>query len=194
LLFSRDEVFFYQGPASSVSDIPDEFQLLPLDLEVLAKAAIEFEGEKETYDYLLRSAQRLRSGQDRGFSLLDARGKAVHFGWVRAFQDFYMDELKVHLDAPTPNAAMIFDCWTPGPVRGHGYYATAVALTAQMLVREGRAPWIFRAASNRSSVRGLESSGFQRRHSLVRQKTLMVERVTKIPAPISPVAEVPVGS
>jgi CelD/BcsL family acetyltransferase involved in cellulose biosynthesis len=194
LLSSREEVFFYEWPTTHAPELPDAFRLSLLDIETLAKAAIEFDGEQETYDYLLRSAQRVRAGKDRGFSLLDANGKPVHFCWVGAFEGFYMDELKVPLDAPTPNAVMIFDCWTPGPVRGRGYYATAVAMTAQRSIREGHAPWIFSASRNRSSVRGLESSGFQKRYSLVRQKTLMVQRVTKFPSSISPVAKVPVGS
>jgi CelD/BcsL family acetyltransferase involved in cellulose biosynthesis len=194
LLSSRKEVFFYEWPATHAAKPPDAFRLSLLDLETLAKAAIEFEGEQETYDYLLRAAQRVRAGEDQGFSLLDANGKPVHFCWVGTFEGFYMDELKLRLEAPTLNAAMIFDCWTPGPVRGRGYYATAVALTAQRSVREGRDPWIFSASGNRSSVRGLESSGFEKRYSLVRQKTLMVKRVTKFPSSISPAAEVPVGS
>ena len=194
LLSSREEVFFYEWPSTNAPEPPDAFRLSLLDLETLAKAAIEFEGEEETYDYLLRSAQRVRAGKDRGFSLLDANGKPVHFCWVGTFEGFYMDELKLRLEAPTLNAAMIFDCWTPGPVRGRGYYATAVALTAQRSVREGRDPWIFSASGNRSSVRGLESSGFEKRYSLVQQKTLMVKRVTKFPSSISPAAEVPVGS
>lgn len=61
---------------------------------------------------------------------------------------------------------------------------------AQRSVRKGHDPWIFSASGNRSSVRGLESSGFQKCYSLVRQKTLMVQRVTKFPSLISPVAEV----
>jgi CelD/BcsL family acetyltransferase involved in cellulose biosynthesis len=194
LLSSREEVFFYEWPATHAPELPDAFRLSRLDLETLAKAAIEFNGEEETCDYLLRSAQRVRAGRDRGFGLLDANGKPVHFCWVGAFEGFYMDELKVRIDAPTPNAVMIFDCWTPGPVRGRGYYAAAVALTAQRSIREGHAPWIFSASCNRSSVRGLESSGFQKRYSLVRQRTMMVQRVTKFPSSISPVAEVPVGS
>lgn len=195
LLFSREEVFFYQWPTGSALELPEAFHLSPLDLETLAKATIEFEGDQESYDYLLRSARRVRAGKDRGFSLLAKDGKSVHFCWVAAFEGFYMDELDLRLDAaPSPSAQMIFDCWTPDPLRGRGYYGAAVALAAQELAREGLDPWIFSAARNRSSVGGLESSGFQRRYSLVRRKTLMFQRVTRFSSPMSPVAEVPVGS
>jgi CelD/BcsL family acetyltransferase involved in cellulose biosynthesis len=193
LLFSRDEVFFYQWAAAAAAAPPEALRLSAMDLETLAKATIEFEGEEETYDYLLRSARRLLIGKDLGFSLTDAQGMTVHLCWVGRFEGFYMDELSIRLDTPNPNAAMIFDCWTPGPVRGHGYYAAAITLLAQQLVREGRDPWIFSAASNQTSVSGLESSGFQKRYSLVRQKALMVQRVTKAPLPISPHVEAPVA-
>src|SRR5580765_4453310 len=96
-----------------------------------------------------------------------------------------MDELKVRLEAPAPTADIIFDCWTPSAVRGNHYYASAVARTAEQLVREGRDPWIFSAATNTASVHGLESSGFERQCSMVRRKTLLVQKVMKIPCAAS---------
>ena len=192
LLFSRDEVFFYQWPASHVPKTPDRFQVVPLDLETLAKAAIE--GEEETYEYLSRSAQRLRAGSDHGFALLDAGGKPVHFCWVGDFEGFYTDELNVILDAPTSNAAIIFECWTPGPVRARGYYATAGARTAQRLVREGSPLDLQRHAQPLLRERARIVRLPEARHSLVRQKTLMRQRLTKLSASISPMVEVPVGS
>jgi CelD/BcsL family acetyltransferase involved in cellulose biosynthesis len=197
LIFSRDEVLFYRWlPGRPPKDFPAEassLHLSPLDLDALAAAAIRFEGDAETYDYLLRSAARLRERNARGFALRAPEGCPVHFCWVGSFAGFFMDELKVRLEAPAPTADIIFDCWTPSAVRGNHYYATTVARTAEQLVREGRDPWIFSAATNTASVHGLESSGFERHYSMVRRKTLLVQKVTKIPCAAS-TSEVPANS
>jgi len=197
LVSSRLEVFFYQWSSDSQIASGDAHaspvSLTPLSLEILATAAMQFEGETETYDYLLRAAHRLRADEGQGFALLDEKGVPVHFCWVNAFEGFYMDELNVRLSSPGPNATLIFDCWTPGPVRGRGYYGVAVALTAKELEREGRVPWIFSAVSNRPSVRGLEKAGFQRRYSMIRRRTLMIERMTKLPLASQQDMEAPVG-
>ena len=192
LLSSRDEVFFYQWPADSTAKISNALQLVPLTLELLAKAAIDFEGDQETSSYLLRSAQRFRAGESEGFASVDESGKPVHFAWAAAFDGFYMDELNTRLEGPRPNAAMIFDCWTPVAVRGQGYYAATVSLLAHRLARAGKDPWIFSAVRNQSSVTGLASSGFQKRYCLVRRKTFLLQRLAKVP--LAAPAEVPVGS
>jgi len=195
-LSCRDEVFFYQwrqGPSETAVSDDAPLQLAPLNLETLADAAIHYEGDTETYDYLLRSAARLRQPDVRGVVLLSADGSPVHFCWVRAFQDFPIAELGIQLESPGPLAEMIFDCWTPTAFRGHGYYGAAVARTAQASVRQGRDPWIFSAGSNQSSMQGLAKTGFQHRFSMVRRKTLMIQRVTKVPCP-DHVLEVSVGS
>jgi CelD/BcsL family acetyltransferase involved in cellulose biosynthesis len=197
LVSSRREVFFYQWSTDSRTAggnaRASPVRLTPLSLEILATAAMQFEGETETYDYLLRAAHRLRADEGQGFALLDEKGVPVHFCWVSAFEGFYMDELKIRLSSPGPNATLIFDCWTPGPVRGRGYYGVAVALTAKELELEGRVPWIFSAVSNRPSVRGLEKAGFQRCYSMIRQRTLMIQRVTKLPLASHQDMEAPVG-
>ena len=185
LVWSRREVFFYQLATDCRTSGQDArtsaMRLMPLSLEILATAAMQFEGETETYTYLLRAAHRLRADEGQGFALLDEKEIPVHFCWVSAFEGFYMDELKIRLSSPSPNAALIFDCWTPGPVRGHGYYGVAVTLIAKELEREGRVPWIFSAAANQRSVRGLRKAGFQLRFSMILQRTLMIRRVTKRP-------------
>jgi hypothetical protein len=193
LIFSRDQVFFYRllgHRPQAFSTEASSLHLIPLDLDALAAAAIRFEGDAETHDYLLRSAARLRAPNARGFALRAPDGCPVHFCWVSPFAGFFMDELKVRLETPTPTADIIFDCWTPSAVRGNHYYATAIARTAEQLVREGRDPWIFSAATNTASVHGLESSGFELQYSMVRRRTLVVQKVAKIPcAPSTPEVE-----
>ena len=51
------------------------------------------------------------------------------------------------------------------------------AQVAQQMRERGRRAWIFSAASNVASVRGLEKAGFQRRYSLVWQRTLGWQRI-----------------
>jgi len=136
---------------------------------------------------------RLRERKARGFALWGSDGCPVHFCWVGSFAGFFMYELKIRLEAPAPTADIIFDCWTPSGVRGNHYYATTVARIAEQLVREGRDPWIFSAATNTASVHGLKSSGFELQYSMVRRKALMVQKVTKILCTAS-TSEVPANS
>src|SRR5262249_24619378 len=103
-------------------------------------------------------------------------------------------ELATRLKSEAPNAELIFDCWTPLAFRGRGYYAQAIAKLAGLLAVEGRDPWIFSAATNRASVRGIDQSGFERRYSLIRHMTLGVKSLSKIDCLTPRAAEVPVAS
>jgi hypothetical protein len=73
---------------------------------------------------------------------------------------------------------MLFDCWTPVSMRGRQYYGQTISLIAKRMRENGKSPWIFSAASNVASVRGLEKAGFQRRYSLVRQRVLGWQQMT----------------
>ncbi len=70
---------------------------------------------------------------------------------------------------------MIFDCYTPASVRGHGFFAAAIAALANQLHAQGKAPWIFGAATNRASLRGIEESGFTHKFTLGRKRTFFFE-------------------
>jgi hypothetical protein len=83
-----------------------------------------------------------------------------------------MAELGRRLKAPGANAVMIFDCFTPASARGHGFFAEAIAALAHRVRSEGKSPWIFGAATNRASLRGIEKSGFMHRFSLGRKRVL----------------------
>ena len=193
----REEVLFYEwpkdGPEQS-GNLSNDFRLVPLDLAVLATAAMHFAGDRQTCAYLLRCAQRLRGNQARGFALLDSTGVPVHFSWVQPFEGFAMAELKVRLESESSNADLIFDCWTPMTFRGRGYYAQTISSIARTLTHEGRAPWIFSAATNFASLRGIEQAGFQPRHSLVRRRAIGIQRIHKIRHQAQQVAELPVAS
>jgi CelD/BcsL family acetyltransferase involved in cellulose biosynthesis len=175
-LWSETEVFFYEWCGSTLAESAGA-KLVPLDLNQLAVATSEYVDDPETLTYLLRSAQRLREKSAEGFALVDSVGKLVHFAWASPFHGFFLAELNAKVDAPSPDCVMIFDCWTPAPVRGHGYYGQAIEFIAKGLKVKGNRPWIFSAGSNIASVRGLEKSGFQRSYSLIHQRSLWWQRV-----------------
>ena len=170
-LWSRQEVYFYDWSGRDVQQSGGT-RLEGLDLNRLASAVSDYVDDPATCTYLLRSADRLRKGGAESFGLVDAEGKIVHFAWATPFDGFYLSELNAKVDAPSPDSILLFDCWTPASERGHGYYGRAVCLIAKRVLQEGKRPWIFSAARNTASVRGLEKAGFQRRYSLFRLRAL----------------------
>lgn len=180
-----DEVLFFDWPAGKKNPMgPCGMTLRRFDSDFLGAAAICYGDDPATLDYLLRSAQRLRSEADRGFVLVSAEGMPVHFGWVKDFEGFRMEELERILQAPCADAVMIFDCFTPASVRGHGFFARAIAALADQLHSEGKAPWIFGAATNQALLRGIEKSGFAHRFTLGRKRVFFLQKAKdSIPSP-----------
>jgi CelD/BcsL family acetyltransferase involved in cellulose biosynthesis len=174
------EVIFYQlhGEQHPQSE---ERSLLPLDLYQLALAVPFYLDDEQTLAYLLRAAVRCRSTDASGFVMVDRDGTPLHFAWVTAFQEFFLSQLNDHVSGASQQAVMLFDCWTPLAMRGRGYYAQAVSLVATHAVAEDKEPWIFSAATNTSSVRGLEKAGFLRHHSLSRRRILGWQTITRQP-------------
>jgi CelD/BcsL family acetyltransferase involved in cellulose biosynthesis len=182
-LFSQREVLFFQFAKGSGHDSVrpglSSLTLEPLDLDRLAVAAMSYFDDQETLAYLLRATERLRATQARGFVLVTAEGIPVHFCWATDFEGFHMLELNHKLDAPSPDSVMLFDCWTPRSMRGQSYYGTAISCAADHLHALGKAPWIFSAATNSSSVRGIEKSGFEQRFSLIRKRGMFLSKVVQ---------------
>ena len=176
LFWSQMEVFFYEWDGSLVAEL-GEVRLQRLDLNCLADATSQYAGDEETLSYLLRSAKRLHGQDAEGYALVGAAGKYLHFAWTTAFDGFFLSELNAKVDAPSPGCVMLFDCWTPPPLRGRGYYGSAIGRIAANVDASGKRPWIFSAATNVSSVRGLEKTQFQRRYSLVRKTVLGWQRI-----------------
>ena len=87
-----------------------------------------------------------------------------------------MAELDRTLSAPSANAMMIFDCFTPQTARGQGFFGDAIELLAHQLTGQGNSAWIFGAATNRSSVRGIQKTGFQYRFTLGRRRILLLNQ------------------
>jgi hypothetical protein len=176
LLWLECEVFFYEW-GGTVPSRSSALALRPLDLNALADAASQCVEDEGTLGYLLRAAARIPEGKAEGFGLLDADGKFLHFAWATSFDGFFLSELRAKVQSPSPDSVMLFDCWTPVASLGHGYYAQTVDLIAERVQEKGGRPWIFSAACNAASVRGLQKTGFQRRYSLVRQRLLGWERI-----------------
>ncbi len=175
-LWSESQVFFFEWNGS-VCDGSCPANLEPLDLNRLASAASQYNGDKETAAYLIRSAARLRSGTAEGFALVDQEGRILHLAWATCFNGFFLSELNANVTAPGADCVMLFDCWTPREVRGHRYYGRTANLIARRMHEKGKWPWIFSAASNIASIRGLEKAGFERRYSLVRQRVVGWQRI-----------------
>jgi CelD/BcsL family acetyltransferase involved in cellulose biosynthesis len=178
--FDAAEVLFFEWvtPKGAGSDAP--FQLQPLSIGTLAAAAMRYESEQDTLKYLLRSAKRLQASGPKGFALINAGGVPVHFCWVAPFEGFRIAELNQALKEPTPRSVLLFDCWTPSSEHGHGYYGLCVSQVASRALEAGQRPWIFSAAANINSVRGIERAGFLRRFSLVRKKTILFDRTSTL--------------
>lgn len=170
-IFSREEVFFLEAGAAA-GESGGENSLRPVSCELLADAAMQFCDDEQTMQYLMRATKRLREGSAEGFALVDGEGRLLHFAWVTNFDGFFLSELNAKVDAPSSECVMIFDCWTAASSRGHGYYGEAVGLIARRFREGGKVPWIFSAASNAASVRGLAKAGVQKRYSLVRQRVM----------------------
>ena len=168
---SEDEVLLFEAPQAHVTGVAT-FQLLPLTREHLVEASIINAGDAHTLRYLMRCAKRLRQPGPSGFLLQDEEGRPIHFLWVDNYDGFKLSEIDHRLEPALPNAAMIFDCWTPAADRKRGHYAAAIRSASEQLRQEGRAAWIFSGASNGSSLRGILNAGFVYRFSLVRRSRL----------------------
>jgi hypothetical protein len=179
-VWSEDAVFFFEWSGTAPPD-PGGARLEPLDLDHLAAATARYADDPSTLAYLLRSAARFQEENAEGFGLIDANGAVLHFAWVTAFDGFFLAELNTKIDAPSADCVMLFDCWTPVLARGHGYYGRTVSLIAKQMQAKCKKPWIFSAASNLASVRGLEKTGFQRGYVLVRKRILGWQRIKREP-------------
>lgn len=178
-LLVRDEVFFYELVRNQPMPESNALSLRRIDLDLLATAAMQYADDEGTLAYLLRCAKRLHTTDYSGFALINTDGQPVHFTWAGPFGGFHWAELDSTLPAPSPDAIVLFDSWTPVSQRGKGYYAPTLSLVAASIQQQGQRAWGFSAATNLSSIRGLEKMGFPRRFSIVRRKVLWWQRLSR---------------
>jgi CelD/BcsL family acetyltransferase involved in cellulose biosynthesis len=174
------EVVFFEWAPQGFLQSGGELQVRPLSINLLAAAAMEYEGEPDTREYLFRSASRLQSVGAEGYALVTVGGIPVHFCWIAPFEGFRMAELGCVLKQPSAHSVLLFDCWTPGSQRGRGHYGRCTSLVAAQVLERGQQPWIFSAATNVRSVHGLEDAGFATRFSLVRKKRWPLDRISAL--------------
>ncbi len=179
LFWAEDEIFFYELVRSQPTFEANALSLSPIDLDLLATSAMQYSDDEGTLAYLLRCAKRLNVKEYAGFALVNGDGEAVHFTWAGPFDGFHWSELNCTLPSPSPDAMVLFDSWTPVSQRGRGYYAPTLVLVAERIQQQGKKAWGFSAATNRSSIRGLEKMGFPRRFSMVRRKFLWWQRLSR---------------
>ncbi len=173
----EDELVFFEAPR--IESENESVTLSPLGWEEIASAALNNADDGPTLEYLVRCAQRLRQGRATGYLLRGRGTEPSHFLWVDLYDGFHLSEFNSKLESNDPNAAMIFDCWTPAAQRGRGNYAKAIRLAAAYLQTQQRQVWIFSAARNESSVRGILRAGFVYRFSQVRSRRLWHTTLTR---------------
>jgi CelD/BcsL family acetyltransferase involved in cellulose biosynthesis len=190
LLHDRSEFFLLerlQGKRSAAGS----FAILPVDLDLLAIAAMHYVDDPETAAYLLRAAERLRSSENKGFALVTSEGLPVHFCWLTDFEKFSATESKYALKPHSQACAVIFDCWTPLSIRGQGHYKNAIAGVASQLEESAL---IFLSATNAAALRGAEAAGFVKRFSLLDKRFMLSRRVIESELPTSTRPDVEVFS
>jgi CelD/BcsL family acetyltransferase involved in cellulose biosynthesis len=196
-LFGQSEMFFFEwreGISSVVSPDSDSLSIEPLDLNLLAIAAMNYFDDPETLTYLLRAAKQLISVELQGFALLRSDGVPVHFCWATRFEGFRVKELNHILEAPSLDSVLLFDCWTPPSVRGRRYGSMAISYVAARLRDSGKTPWIFSAAANTPFTRGAEKSAFTLRFSLTRKRRIFLGKVIQSKSLINAPTPVDVSS
>jgi len=171
--------FFEWTPVRGVR-CESELTFQPLSLKLLATALMVYEADPGAQDYLRRSVRRLLQGSAKGFALVDAAGVPVQFCWVGDFAGFQVAELRRALTEPAPGSALLFDSWTPQSQRGRGHYEKCIGLVAAHLLESGTRPWIFSPATDVASIHEIRQLGFVQRFSLVRRKTLLLDRTSRV--------------
>jgi CelD/BcsL family acetyltransferase involved in cellulose biosynthesis len=180
-LFSNDEVLLFEAPPIE-SPPAHGLTLAAMDWKQVADAAIANADDVATMNYLVRCAGRLKKGTASGFVLQTDDCQAAHFLWVDRYDGFHLAEIDHTLASADRNAVIIFDCWTPALHRGHGYYPEAIRMAAARLQQQEKRVWIFSAAANDSSLRGIRKAAFVHRFSLVQKRRLGAAKVIRLEA------------
>lgn len=174
-LFDDDEIIFFDWPragflSNRLPENDSEVQLRSLSINLLAAAAMQYETDAATQDYLFRAAARLRSAESEGYALVTAEKIPVSIWWVAPFEGFRIPRLSQALKEPAPGAVLIFDAWTPASQCGSEYGWRAAGRLADFLQSSGRRAWTFSADS--CAAPELERVGFVPRFSLQQKRRL----------------------
>jgi CelD/BcsL family acetyltransferase involved in cellulose biosynthesis len=159
--------------SSSQSTIPAAANIVPVDLNLLADAAMHYEGDSETLNYLLR-ASALLAAKASGFASVDDAGIPFHFCWTTDFDLSSFQQLEYRLSNQNSDCVLISNCWTPVSVRDNEYKQAALCALASRLRAAGKRTWTAVPSRDVGCAREMEEAGFVRRftatgkHHLVR--------------------------
>jgi len=174
------EISFFEWTPRREPPRDAKLTLQPLSLKLLATALMVYESDSGAQNYLTRSVRRLLQGGAKGFALVSDAGVPVQFCWVGDFAGFRVAELRRALTEPASGSVLLFDSWTPQSHRGSRHYGKCIALIAAHLLDLGKRPWIFSSATDAASIHEIRQAGFVQRFSLVRRKTLLLDRVSRV--------------
>ena len=97
--------------------------------------------------------------KDLGLSM--PRGSFLGFGWVTAFDGFFLSELKAKPDAASADCVMIFECVPLAFANNENCASETIGRIAGRMREQGKMPWTYGAASNTALIQGLQKAGFQ---------------------------------
>ncbi len=174
-LFSYEKIHFFEWSGSIETSASEDLCLAHIDSDALAAAAVQYEDDPACLQFLMRSAQRLRSEAKQGFALT-SRGVPVHFCWAEDAEGFFLGELDRKLRDSCKNGLMIFDNFTPQSVRGRGYFAKAIEMLASHLSLQGKTAWIAGRDGDQTAIQSILKAGFQYRFTLGRRRMLFFDK------------------
>jgi hypothetical protein len=150
--------------SNSQSTIPAAANIVPVDLNLLAEAAMHYEGDSETLNYLLR-ASALLAAKASGFASVDDAGIPLHFCWTTDFDLSSFQQLDHRLSNHNSDCVLISNCWTPVSFRDEEYKQAALCALASRLRAAGKRTWTAVPSRDIRRAREMEEAGFVRRFS-----------------------------
>ncbi|HZP18350.1 MAG TPA: GNAT family N-acetyltransferase [Terriglobales bacterium] len=167
-LAGRSGPHFIEVPVEIGNPDPD-LKLLPVSLNLLAEAAMQYEDDAETLEYLRRCAARLDDERTRGFVLTTRDFVAVHFCWTVPASRLRMPGL------PPDNSVLLIDPFTPVSQRGRRYEAQCASRIAANLRAQGKQLWACNAGLHikwESILHGARASIWRRAKWLLKRFSL----------------------
>ena len=147
-VFDKNEIIVYSSNLKSI----------PIQPKIEVKEIIKCLGALEN--------SRIANG-DRLFAIFDNvnKVKLIHTSWLK-FDE--MDMAEVCFKVPLKEGeACIYDCYTKEEFRGWGFYPSMlIHLQKYLKEQDFKKVYTYVEAGNKSSIRGIEKSGFIRESSI----------------------------
>ncbi len=155
-------ILFYEWEEIKLSR--DANRIVPIDLNLLAEAAMHYEGDSDTLNYLLYAAN-LTTAKLSGFALIDENGIPGSFFWTR-----HVDVTGIPHSEDPPNTSgsestLIWNYWIPVSMRAGSYAARALSFLAAHLRASETQPWITIPSYDGVRAKEVTDAGFVYRFS-----------------------------